>query len=973
MKTTTRTPISTTVSLLVLAAIFAITAVLTFGGRRALGRTLDAQPTQSDLQRARADAIAAIPQLPKDTESKLAAALEPVLAPITASFSDPLVDRAGVSQISRPTSVNLAPASLSNIPLAPIVPAKLSRLTEWQLAVRSAYASGQTPPSITSAYLISEVSPTGRMNMKGAQGAWLYIDSEKRQITANVGSKFYDGTLVSVNPDPVNGGIVFRTSAGETKVVHWDRQEDFSTTSPANQSAPDNSQQARPQSPVPQTKPVSQNNLVPSPINTRNPNLDQPASNTARSQIKSSDDYSDLQVAVRDRYQPRPNNAPIVKSENANTGNDVVISPTVKSEITKPITTASSESNALTVAAPRDIKFSHSRAIYASNPRPVSDNPLSFRARHNVLNLDDAASFSPNAVTATATYIEQEPTAKTETTNKPEIKAPGASPDNASTKNQAPQETLLAKASPSPNTASDSPKPTATPAAAVIATIPAPPLTLCNASYRGESIVITNEANRPISLLNFINRMNDAYNANIVLDYDVQEIPVRLTVNNAPWSSILRTLLDLNDLDMVCLDGGIVQIAKRSKIVAMGDLRRRSAPIIREVFTLRYLQQTAGGRTNLAGQTQASNGATIQTLEDAIRDILKAGGDVRGEARRVPGRNQLLVAATQDQMTEIRDLIARVDRPGYQVKISALVYTANENKLQDIGSQLAIVVGNAGGTNLGGGTTLPNTSTTSGSGSGSGNSGQPAGGINPGGIPGLATGMRPPTNGLGASNPLATLGVTSLFGTAQFAYQLTLAQQKGVVNIQSRPFGYVSDGEPFELVAGSQIPVVTTTIAGGAPFQSGQVQFIEASRITRITPQVAEDEQGRPNYVTLTIQLENNSVDTSLGTFNGVPGVNRQSLQTILRLKTGETVVIGGLAADQVSNSTSKVPGLSDVPLLGNLFKKKTKQETRDRLYFAITVEVIPLDSPMRNFPAPADASTTPPAPPAPIGQKKTN
>jgi type IV pilus assembly protein PilQ len=313
-------------------------------------------------------------------------------------------------------------------------------------------------------------------------------------------------------------------------------------------------------------------------------------------------------------------------------------------------------------------------------------------------------------------------------------------------------------------------------------------------------------------------------------------------------------------------------------------------------------------------------------------------------------------------MQDIRDLIARVDRPGYQVKISALVYTANENRLRDIGSQLAIVVGNSSGTNLGGGTTLPNSNNNAGTGSGSDNQ-QPSG-LNAGGIPGLATGMRVPTNALGAANPLATFGVTSVFGTAQFAYQLTLAQQKGAVNIQSRPFGIVADGDTFDLVAGTQIPVVTTTIAGGAPFQSGQVQFIEASRIARITPQVAEDETGKPNYVTLNIQLENNSVDTSLGTFNGVPGVNRQSLQTVLRLGNGETVVIGGLAADQVANSLSKVPGLGSIPLLGNLFKRHANQENRDRLYFAITVEVIPQNSSMPNFVAPADAITTPPPPP---------
>jgi type IV pilus assembly protein PilQ len=491
---------------------------------------------------------------------------------------------------------------------------------------------------------------------------------------------------------------------------------------------------------------------------------------------------------------------------------------------------------------------------------------------------------------------------------------------------------------------------------------PEPRKTLCDPAYRGENITITNESNRPLSLLTLVNRLNEAYGANLVLDYDVQETPVRLTISNAPWTSILRTLLDLNDLDMVCLDGGIVQIAKRTKIASMGDLRRRSAPIVREVFKLKYLQQTAGGRANLAGQTQTTNGATIQSLEDAIRDILKAGGDPRGEARRVPGRNQLLVAATAEQMQDIRDLIARVDRPGYQVKISALVYTANENRLRDIGSQLAIVVGNSSGTNLGGGTTLPNSNNNAGTGSGSDNQ-QPSG-LNPGGIPGLASGMRVPTNALGAANPLATFGVTSVFGTAQFAYQLTLAQQKGAVNIQSRPFGIVADGDTFDLVAGTQIPVVTTTIAGGAPFQSGQVQFIEASRIARITPQVAEDETGKPNYVTLNIQLENNSVDTSLGTFNGVPGVNRQSLQTVLRLGDRETVVIGGLAADQVANSESKVPGLSAIPLLGNLFKRRANQENRDRLYFAITVEVIPQNSATPNFVAPADAITTPPPPP---------
>ena len=877
---------------LLLLAVFAVTGVATFGAHRILRPSFDNQPSQAELLQARSDAIAAIPQLPKDTEGKLSSALDPQLAPITAAFVDPLVDRFGVDRNLRPNAPRLNSVPLSPLSSIPETPDRIARLSQWQQSLRVANVNGLPAPSITTAYLISEVSAAGRIITNKSQSALLYIDSEKRQIAVDAGAKFYDGVLLSIDPQ----GVVFRTSTGHTKLMQWDRQEEFSTKP---LTAPTGLPQQKSQS-----KPAAQNRV-----------------NRAFAQTPR-EDYSDLQEAVRDRYADTtiPDTA---KPEINNASPEPIALPTHKETPTQSSApTLTKSPNPLLINGLRQNK-----PDYAHAPLTTPHLILNFRrtTRAAVFNLDDPTSFAKQINTGNQT----------------------------STSRSEPQ--AIEKPEPTPD-----PTPEKIAAPTVTGSQPQPRNALCDPAYRGESITITNESNRPLSLLTLINRLNEAYSANVVLDYDVQETPVRLTITNAPWTSILRTLLDLNDLDMVCLDGGIVQIAKRTKIASMSDLRRRSAPIIREVFKLKYLQQTAGGRANLAGQTQASNGATIQSLEDAIRDILKAGGDPRGEARRVPGRNQMLVAATAEQMQDIRDLIARVDRPGYQVKISALVYTANENRLRDIGSQLAIVVGNSQGTNLGGGSTLPNSNT----GNGTGSDNSPPSGLNPGGIPGLASGMRVPTNGLGAANPLATFGVTSVFGTAQFAYQLTLAQQKGAVNIQSRPFGIVADGDTFDLVAGTQIPVVTTTIAGGAPFQAGAVQFIEASRIARITPQVAEDETGKPNFVTLNLQLENNSVDTSLGTFNGVPGVNRQSLQTVLRLRDGETVVIGGLAADQVSDSFSKVPGLSGIPIVGNLFKRRANQENRDRLYFAITVQVIPQDSAMPNFVAPADAITTPPPPP---------
>ncbi len=920
---------------LLLIALFALTATVTFAARRLLGNGFDNQSTQAELLQARSDAIAAIPQLPKDTEDKLSAALHPELTPITAAFVDPLVDRLGVDRNSKPDAPRLTSLPLSAVPLVHTAPDKSARLSQWQQALRNANINGSPAPSITTAYLISEVTPAGRIITNGTQAAWLYIESEKRQIAANTGAKFYDGVLVSIDRQ----GVVFRSSTGQTKFMQWDRQEEFSTA---------------PTRLLPTERPPQQSQPKPAMQTSINP----PRPFTCPTTLPASGNYSDLQIAVRDRYAAPTNRNAEQPDVNNDSPSDKLVIPTHKSTSTQfPAPTGT------TIAHPFSNNIFRSYKLdYAHARQARSRSTISFRAtRTDILNFDDPIGLTQKTTIGTEPSIGTEPTPLSQppTIEDNPLSAPAQNSEvHSPSIIKSDETTKRFDESSRLSTTNSTPEPT-TPVAS-----DEQRKTLCDPLYRGENITITNESNRPLSLLTLVNRLNEAYSANIVLDYDVQETPVRLTISNAPWTSILRTLLDLNDLDMVCLDGGIVQIAKRSKIASMGDLRRRSAPIIREVFRLRYLQQTAGARANLAGQTQASNGATIQSLEDAIRDILKAGGDPRGEARRVPGRNQLLVAATREQMEDIRDLIARVDRPGYQVKISALVYTANENRLRDIGSQLAIVVGNSRGTNLGGATTLPNSNNNAGTGTGNGSGNSQPSGLNPGGIPGLASGMRVPTNGLGAPNPLATFGVTSVFGTAQFAYQLTLAQQKGVVNIQSRPFGIVADGDTFDLVAGTQIPVVTTTIAGGAPFQSGQVQFIEASRIARITPQVAEDETGKPNYVTLNIQLENNSVDTSLGTFNGVPGVNRQSLQTVLRLGDGETVVIGGLAADQVANSVSKVPGLSGIPLFGNLFKRRSNQENRDRLYFAITVEVIPQNSTMPNFVAPADAITTPPPPP---------
>ncbi|MEJ7617697.1 MAG: hypothetical protein WKF30_12205 [Pyrinomonadaceae bacterium] len=881
---------------LVLLAVFLIGSVTTYAVRRVTGgsnKTFVAGTAAPP-----ASAAAELPVLPPDLDAKLADAFRPDQIIALSQYADPFADRGTSSALPPFAGTGFNSLSRSQPSAAPRAPELMTRLTNWQRICRQERVAGRACLPRTSAYLLTELSPLGTIQIRGQRKKlWVYVNPERMAFNVEVGARFFDARLVDAN----SNGAVFMTDAGETKIVAWSDNLDLSV-SPSD--APDSSHQSIPE-PIPGTKQTEP----------KSPPEDERAAPHEGDERLPAD--SALRVAPSKRT-PR--------------------------------------------AGELDVLQEAVRERYKKHIKPLSRLPPASDLRRSVYvpafnfdrQPDQASSLAVNDNEFTFPIYDERPVAA------PVHRAAGVK--NAK---QQGRETRYLKAAFTRRAADETPpiesqQTTGGGATAAAGTTPAKPRqlnTLCDATYIGEPISV--ETTRPLTLSDLVRTINTSFKANIVLDSDIQNLPVNLTFVDAPWNQILRTQLDLNDLDVICNENSsLVQIAKRSKIAQIQDQKRKSAAIVREVFKLRYLQPTAGGRTDLAGRVQGGAGATLQSLDEAIREILRAGGDTRAEFRRIPGRNEFLVAATTEQIAEIRGLIDRVDRPGYQVLIRALVYNVNEDKLTDIGSQIAAVVGNAGQTNLGGFTSLPNASPNSGGGT---TPTLPTDGRNPGGIPTPGRNFSVPS-GLQAGAPTGVFGVTTIIGTAQFAYQLTLAQNRGLINIQSRPFGVVSDGDTFDLVSGTQIPVVTAALAGGSAFGVGQVQFIEASRIARITPQVAELEDGKAGFVTLLIQLENNDIANVL--YNGYPGVNRQSLQTVLRLRNNETAVIGGLSTDAVQRNQTKVPGLGDIPGLGWLFKRKFEQQSRTRLYFAIAIEVIDQAQDIKAFPAPADAITSPPPPP---------
>lgn len=96
---------------------------------------------------------------------------------------------------------------------------------------------------------------------------------------------------------------------------------------------------------------------------------------------------------------------------------------------------------------------------------------------------------------------------------------------------------------------------------------------LCRRNYRAEVRVFNFEPS--ISLDDFVKDLNERYQANIVLDNDLKALQVSLAQVTAPWTSILRIALAQNRLGSVCMEGGVLRIARQSLLGTARRVRRR--------------------------------------------------------------------------------------------------------------------------------------------------------------------------------------------------------------------------------------------------------------------------------------------------------------------------------------------------------------------------------------------------------------
>jgi type IV pilus assembly protein PilQ len=470
---------------------------------------------------------------------------------------------------------------------------------------------------------------------------------------------------------------------------------------------------------------------------------------------------------------------------------------------------------------------------------------------------------------------------------------------------------------------------------------------------------------------------------------------VTVNVQDVPWNVALDAVLKANRLGVES-NGNILRVATTEVLAkesetqkVINDSRLDASPLVTEFIRLNYarasgtLAQAAGttgafsgGSTNLSFSGGAGGDATGGSGDQGLLPIISRRLSRRGSIE-VDGRsNTLIITDVKENIDAIRQLAAILDQPEPQVEIETRIVIAQHNFSRDLGAQLSAGVVNLGTGGLGNISTLPSAGAGSGSGSGSGGSGSGSGsgstgataGPNPFGVFGGLAGTNQPLGSLGAAAASTVIGLTTgLFGTAQISALITLAETRGEAKTVATPRVTALNNRPAQIESGSQIPVQTTQAASGTAVVT--TTFVSVPLRLSITPQITD-----VGTVILRVTIENNTINTGIAV-GGVPGIDTQRMQTEVLVPDGGTTVMGGVLADTEGTTRQRTPGLAQIPILGNLFKRKLVTRSNSEILFFITPHIYRPD--YQGRPTTGTVSNGPRtiqiAQPVPMGNPQTN
>ena len=432
--------------------------------------------------------------------------------------------------------------------------------------------------------------------------------------------------------------------------------------------------------------------------------------------------------------------------------------------------------------------------------------------------------------------------------------------------------------------------------------------------YTGERLTLNFQ---DIDVRPVLQLLADTSGQNIVVSDSVKG-RVTLRLQNVPWDQALDIVLKTKGLDMR-RKGNVILVAPQTELAAQEKAELEAQKDIQELAPLRteFLTVNYAKASEIARLIKSAGGGSL----------LSERGNVTVDER----TNTLLVQDTAENLTAIRSMVATLDIPVRQVLIESRIVIVADDFSRDLGvragftrvsddiKDLMAVSGSAQATDSIMGSALDNLAS----------SGQPF----PVEVPFGPAFERYNVN-MPVANPAGRIALSILdFDDFLIDLELSAAQNEGRGEIKSTPRVITANQREAIIEQGVEIPYQESASSGATT-----TQFKKAVLSLKVTPQITPDDR-----VILDLIVTKDSVGQLVPSATGgfVPSIDTRNIQTQVLVKDGQTVVLGGIMETERRDSVKKVPGLGDVPVVGNLFKTKSKINNRDELLIFVTPKIL--------------------------------
>ncbi len=440
-------------------------------------------------------------------------------------------------------------------------------------------------------------------------------------------------------------------------------------------------------------------------------------------------------------------------------------------------------------------------------------------------------------------------------------------------------------------------------------------------------------------------------NLNVVAS-DSVEGNVTLRLINVPWDQALDIVLRAKGLDKR-RDGGVIWVAPQPELAKFEQDKEDARIAIenREDLITDYIQINYHNAAQIfkalteakgiggGGGSGSGSGSGTSGQEDS--GFLSSRGRIVADER----TNTLMISDIPKKVARMRELINVIDRPVDQVLIESRIVIATDTFARELGAKFGIT-GNRDNVFFGGQTetnheNITNQATNNYDYNKAVN--EWIAGGRTGAVPvrapdKISTGLLNWNSAVAAASNPGSLALSILNAGYLLDVELSAMQQEERGEVISNPRVVTTNQREALIKQGKEIGYVTISGGGIGGAAQANVQFKEVVLELKVTPTITND-----NRVFLNMAVKKDEVERyiRLEGYGEVPTINRREVNTAVLVEDGQTVVIGGVYEFTDRNSINKVPFLGDVPFLGNLFKKRSRNKDKAELLVFVTPKVL--------------------------------